>query len=92
MKFKKDLEPCGKLTNYRVLIRSHTISTPQGGERVKQTDRSPSLPEQDGAQHDLYASWVGLASPLRTLPPTATLSVRHTSLTDLWQTEIQRTD
>ncbi|ATO51241.1 MULTISPECIES: hypothetical protein [Brevibacillus] len=59
---------------------------------MNQTDRSPSLPKQGWEQHDLYESWVGLASPLRTLPPTATLSVRHTSLTDLWQTEMQRTD
>jgi len=92
MRYKKVLEPRGKLTNYRVMRRSHTISTPQGGERVNQTDRSLVLPKQGWEQHELYESWVGLSSPLRTLPPTATLSVRHSSLTDLWQTEMQRTD
>ncbi|MDN9008941.1 hypothetical protein [Brevibacillus laterosporus] len=59
---------------------------------MNQTDRSLALPKQGWEQNDLYESWAGLSSPLRTLPPTATLSVRHSSLTDLWQTEMQRTD
>ena len=59
---------------------------------MNQTDRT-ALPDfLEWLKQESYASWEGLASPLRALPNTATLSVRHTPLTDLRQTEIQRMD
>lgn len=89
MLYGKVLERNGKLAKHSGGLVGDTTDTPQGGERVKLSQRTTS-PDAIGLLLQEYCvSWAELSSPLRTLPHTAPLTYRHTPLTEVWRKEQQ---
>jgi len=85
MLYGKVLERDGNLATHSMGIDGHTRLTPEGGERVKWSQRTTSPDVLGFLLQEYRVSWAALSSPLRNLDHTPTLHFRHRSLTELWR-------